>query len=113
MEFHELRKPFYLDPDTLIVKFPAQKHMNCSHAEWFTDLGYPYMHTIRGYYWKGKDEEFIMLYNNNYSIPNLSINVFTYLFEYFPTIQWIGVGCYKGKLGEIWKPQIKVYNGEI
>jgi len=87
--------------------------MNCSHAEWFTDLGYPYMHTIRGYYWKGENEEFIMLYNNNYSIPNLSINVFTYLFEYFPTIQWIGVGCHKGKPGEIWKPQIKVYNEEI
>ena len=72
MNFNEIRKPFYLDPDTLIVKFPASKHMSCSHAEWFTDLGYPYLHTIRGYYWKHEDAEFIMIYNNNYSIPNLS-----------------------------------------
>lgn len=107
-EFHNNRKPFYLDPDNLLVKFPTSKHMNTSHAVWFTDMSYPFLHTVRGYYYKDETSEFIMIYINDFAIPNLSVNVFSYLFEYFPTIQFIGVGCNKGKVGEIWKPQMKI-----
>lgn len=35
-QFHTIRKPLYLDPETLLVKFPTSKHMNSSHAEWFS-----------------------------------------------------------------------------
>lgn len=43
LEFHNIRKPFYLDVETLLVKFPTSKHMNTSHAQWFSDIGYPYV----------------------------------------------------------------------
>lgn len=52
LEFHKTRKPLYLDDNTLLVKFPTSKHMNASHAEWFSQEGIPYLHTIRGYYRK-------------------------------------------------------------
>lgn len=32
-EFHKNRKPLYIHPETLLVKFPSAKHMNSSHAE--------------------------------------------------------------------------------
>lgn len=49
-----------------------------------------------------------MLYWNDYEIPNVNVSLFSYLFEYFPTIKWIGLGCYKGQVGEIWKPKLVV-----
>lgn len=51
-EFHAIRKPLYLDSETLLVKFPTSKHMNTSHAQWFSEIGYPFVHTVRGYYMK-------------------------------------------------------------
>lgn len=107
-EFHTVRKPLYLDPDTLLIKFPTAKHMNSSHAEWFHDVGIPFIHTIRGYYYKTDDEEFIVLYWNDFEIPNLNISILVYIFEYFPNIQWIGLGCHKGNIGDIWKPKLIV-----
>lgn len=106
------RKPFYLDPETLCVKFPVAKFMNTSHAEWFTEYGYPYVHTVRGYYWCDDDDEFIMLYWNDFEIPNINASLFSYLFEYFPNVKWVGLGCYKTKEGEIWKPRFKVTRGK-
>ena len=112
-EFHEIRKPFYIDPDSLLVIYPTQKHMDNSHAEWFTDIKYPFVHTIRGYYWKHNEEEFLMIYINDFGIPNMSVHMFMYLFEYFPNIQWIGIGCHIGQPGEIWKPKIKIYREKV
>lgn len=105
-EFHTIRKPLYLDPDTLLVRFPTSKHMNSSHAEWFQDIGVPFVHTVRGYYYKIEDEEYVVLYWNDFEIPNLNVSILTYIFEYFPNIQWIGLGCHKGEVGEIWKPKL-------
>ena len=90
-EFHKIRKPFFIHPDTLLVIFPAQKHMNVSHAQWFTEMGYVYVHTVRGYYWKDEEDEYIMLYWNDFEIPNVNASIFAYLFDYFPTIKWIGM----------------------
>lgn len=108
-EFHLNRKPLYIDNDTLLVRFPTSKHMNCSHSEWFTDLGIPWCHTIRGYYYKTDEEEFIMVYWNNFEIPNVTVLLVNYLFEHFPNLSWIGLGCKVGQVGELWEPQIKVY----
>lgn len=108
-QFHTIRKPLYLDPETLLVKFPTSKHMNSSHAEWFSDYGIPFMHTVRGYYIKNEEDEYLMLYWNDFEIPNITTAVFSYLFEYFPQIKWIGLGCHKGKVGEIWMPKLKIY----
>lgn len=110
-EFHELRKPFIVEPDSMLVKFPTTKHMNKSHAEWFTDVGYTWIHTLRGYYMKTEEDEFIMLYWNDFEVPNVVASLYSYLFEFFPTIKWVGLGCHKGKIGEIWKPKYKITRG--
>ena len=108
-EFHQTRIPFYLDNDTLLIKVPSKnKHLNGSHAEWFNEIDYPYLHTVRGYLYKDCKEPHIMIYWNDFEIPNVNVNIFIYLFEYFPEAQWIGVGCNKGKPGEEWTPKLKV-----
>lgn len=110
-EFHLNRKPLYIDSDSLLVRFPTSKHMNTSHAEWFTDMGYPWCHAIRGYLWETENHEDdrIVIYWNNFEIPNITCMVLNYLFEYFPNIKWVGLGCKVGKVGEIWEPQLKIY----
>ena len=55
-----------------------------------------------------EEEEFVMLYWNNFDIPNITICILSYIFAYFPEIDWIGLGCHQGKDGERWEPQLKV-----
>lgn len=105
-EFYTLRTPLYLDSDTLNIKIAKGKFANMSHAEWLNDLGYPFLHTIRGYYMKTEDDEYIMLYWNDFEVPNVNVSLFSYIFEYFPNLKWLG--CHIGKEGEIWKPKYKV-----
>lgn len=109
--FHSARKPFYIDAETLLIKFPTSRHINCSHAQWFTEIGMPFVHCVRGYYKKTEDEEFIMIYWNDFEIPNINASLIPYLFEYFPNIDYVGLGCDKGKPGEVWKPKFKIVRG--
>lgn len=109
-EFHNKRKPLYLDINTLLVKFPTSKHMNSSHAKWFSESNIPFTHTVRGYY---LEDECVMLYWNNFEVPNINTSLFSYIFEYFPTIKWLGLGCHIGKIGESWKPIYKVYRENV
>lgn len=108
-EFNTKRKPFYIDLDTLLVRFPDGKHSNMSHAEWFADYGIPWAHMVRGYYMKTEEDEFVVIYWNDFEIPNVTAALFPYLFEHFVNIKWIGLGCNKGKLGEVWRPKLKVF----
>lgn len=110
-EFHASRKPFYIDSETLDVKFPSQKYMRTSHAVWFTELGYPYVHTVRGYYVENEQDCFVMIYWNDFEIPNINMQAIPYLFEYFPKCKWIGLGCNKGPIGEMWTPKLKITRG--
>jgi len=109
-EFLSIRKPFYIDSDTLLIKFPPAKFMDTRLSQWFTEYNIPFQFKIRGYLMETEnhDNDYIMIYWNNYSIPNISLEVLGYLFNHFPNIKWIGLGCHIGKLGEIWKPQLKV-----
>lgn len=109
-EFYKGRKPFYIDNELLLVRFPTSKHMDCSHAKWFSEVGYPYVHTVRGYY---IEDSHIILYWNDFEIPNVNVSIFPYLFEYFPTIKYIGLGCHKGKIGEEWKPKLIITRGNV
>ena len=105
-EFHQLRKPLFVHPETLLIKFPGAKHLNSSCAEWFSNEGIPYLHTIRGYY--NERDKYLMLYANDFEIPDVVVKFLNYVFEYFPTIEWIGLSCNKGEIGEIWPPKLKV-----
>lgn len=108
-EFHNVRIPLYVDSDTLTVKIAKGKYANMSHAEWFYEINYPFLHTVRGYYMKTEEDEYIMLYWNDYEVPNINASIFSYIFAYFPSIKWVGLGCHVGKPGEIWEPKYKVY----
>lgn len=95
---------FYLN-EKLLVRFPTSKHYGTSHAKWFSDEGITFLHTIRGYL---IEDEYIMIYSNDFEIPDMNVKIISYLFEFFPTIKWIGLGCEKGKIGEVWQPKLKV-----
>lgn len=111
--FHITRVPLYLDIDTLNVKLAKGKYADMSHAEWFNEIGYPFVHTVRGYYVKTDDDEYIMLYWNDFEVPNINVSLFSYIFSYFPTLKWLGLGCHIGKEGEFWKPKYKIYKYDI
>lgn len=106
-EFHNNRTPFYIDNETLLIKMASNKYKDWTHVKWFNEINYPFLHTIRGYFIEGEDPH-IIIYWNDFEIPNANFSLLSYLFEYFPTIKWIGVGCNKGKVGEEWKPKLKV-----
>lgn len=110
-EFLHKRKQFYIDPNSGIVRFPTSKHSDTTHAVWFTDMNYQFCSIMRGYFMETEDNknDFIMLYVNNYEIPDCTTSIFTYLFLNFPTLKWIGLGCHVGKEGEIWEPKLRIY----
>lgn len=112
-EFHDNRVPLYLDIDTFNIKLAKGKFANMSHAEWFNELNYPFVHTIRGYYMKTEDDEYIILYWNDFEVPNINVSLFSYIFSYFPTLKWLGLECHVGKSGEIWEPKYKIYKTSI
>ena len=106
-EFHNKRMMFYID-DASIIKFCTNaKYKDSTHAKWFSDMNIPYLHTVRGYYVEGEDH--ITIYVNDFEIPDLNIKMCGYLFEYFPEIKWIGIGCHKDIVGSVWEPKLKVY----
>lgn len=77
-EFHTIRQSLYLD-DNLNIKVATGKYANLSHAEWFSAIGYPYVHTVRGYYMKTEDDEYVILYWNDFEVPNVNASLFAYI----------------------------------
>ena len=73
------------------------------HAFLSKKYGYNWMFAIRGYYWPGSH---VMLYMGDYETPNCTTLVTPYIFQYFSDVNYIGFGCDKGEVGEIWKPKI-------
>ncbi len=104
------RKPFYLDNDTLLVKFPNAKYYKTSHAEWFAGDGVPFVNTIRG--WWDQENKNIIIYWNDFAIPPISMGIISYLFEAFYEIESIGVGAIMGNKDELWKPRLVIKKNE-
>jgi len=102
-EFLEKRTPIWLEGDDLHVSTPSASDRNDMHHFLSKKYGYNWLYAIRGYYWPGSH---VMLYSFDYETPNCTTMVATYLFNYFPDIKYVGFGCNKGKVGEIWDPKI-------
>ena len=102
-EFLEKRIPIWLEGDDLHVSTPSKNDGNDMHAFLSKKYGYSWLFAIRGYYWPGSH---VMLYIGDYECPNCTTLVVPYLFNYFYDIKYIGFGCNKGKVGEIWPPKI-------
>ena len=104
-EFLEKRTPIWLEGEDLHISTPSNMDKNDMHAFLAKKYGYSWLFAIRGYYWPGSH---LVLYIGDYECPNCTTLVTPYLFNYFPDIKWIGFGCNKGKIGEIWQPKILV-----
>lgn len=104
-EFLQKRKPVYVDPDSGLATVVTTSNLRDKNfAEIFSNLKVYWLNTIRGYIW----EDCLMLYINDYEIPNFAIGTAVYFFTFFPEISWIGLGCNKGKPGEVWSPKLIV-----
>lgn len=109
-EFLKYRTPIWLQGQDLHISRPTGTDVNDFHAYLSKKYGYDWMFAIRGYYWP---KSHVTLYIGDYETPNCTIMIAPYLFNYFPDIKYIGFGCNKGEIGEIWKPKICVYKDEI
>lgn len=104
-EFLEKRLPVWLHPETALLHIVSNQERNMNFQEIFMRLHIPWLFTTRGYIY----EDHMILYINDYEIPNVNVSLLNYIFAYFPDIEWVGLGCNKGKQGEFWKPKLKVY----
>lgn len=105
-EFLEKRIPIWLEGEDLHISRPTSNvDRNDMHTYLSKKYGYNWLFAIRGYYWPGSH---VMLYIGDYECPNCTTLVAPYLFSAFPDINYIGFGCNKGKVGEIWEPKILI-----
>ena len=104
-EFLEKRTPIWLEGDDLHISTPSNMDKNDMHVFLSKKYGYNWLFAIRGYYWPGSH---VQLYNGDYETPNCTTYVSQYLFSYFPDIKYVGFGCNKGKVGEIWPPKVTI-----
>ena len=105
-EFLEKRTPIWLEGEDLHISRPSSNaDKSDMHSYLSKKYGYNWMFAIRGYYWPGSH---VMLYIGDYECPNCTTLVAPYIFAAFPDINYIGFGCNKGKVGEIWEPKILI-----
>lgn len=102
-EFLNNRTPLFIDENVKIVVIKGTKY-NRPLIEILQDYGYSWLGINRGYH---KDNH-IMLYVNDFQIPNCNVILLQALFAYFPEVEWIGLGCLVGEPGEEWKPRLIV-----
>lgn len=109
-EFLKARTPVYIDDNTGILLKVSQANLKDQpFTTIFYELKIPWLNTTRGYLYK----DFLVLYVNDYEIPNLNMIINQYLFSHLKDIKWIGYGCYKSKPGEFWEPKLKVYRNDL
>lgn len=104
-EFLEKRIPIWLEGDDLHVSTPSSADRKDMHVFLSKKYGFNWLWSIRGYYWP---DSHVQLYQGDYETPNCTTMVSSYLFNYFPDIKYVGFGCNKGKVGELWTPKITI-----
>lgn len=110
-EFLENRHPFYLSGEELDICFPTGNDRKNTHDYLAKKYGYSWIFSIRGYWWPNSH---VALYQGDYETPNMTVYVCQYLFNHFKDINYIGLGCNKGKPGEVWTNKIYILrSGEL
>lgn len=104
-EFLENRIPLYIDENVRIHVVPKNNRKD-SLINILQKDGYSWIATTRGYY--NEQEQYVMLYTNNFEIPNCYVLLIQAIFAYFPNIKWVGLGCIVGEPGDYWEPILKV-----
>lgn len=104
-EFLQKRTPIYINPQTgILTVVNSASIRDLDFARIFFDLKIHWLNATRGYVM----DKHAILYVNDYEIPAFAIDCIVYIFNYLPDIEWIGLGCNKGKPGEIWKPKLVI-----
>ena len=109
-EFLEKRIPFWLEGENLTITIPNNNDKLTPHSNLCKKYGYNWIYAIRGYNWPGSH---VQIYTADYETPNMTVLAIQYLFEFFKDAKYVGIGCNKGKIGEIWEPKLKMLNNEI
>ena len=102
-KFLEERTPLYLIGDNMNITLVTGKDKDDIHSHLCKQYGINWMRTIRGYWIPNK---LVCIYIGDYEIPNISIEIIQYIFNFFKDINYLGIGCNKGEVGEIWEPKI-------
>lgn len=109
-EFLTERTPVFVHPETGSATIVNNTNLkDKDFAEIFSNLKIGWFDTTRGYIYKDR----LMLYVNDYELPRFAVGCCVYFFNFFPDIEWIGLGCNKGKPGEVWSPKLIVKRGGI
>ena len=103
-EFLCSRIPFFLDENSNVV-IPTTNYQNNRHLDIMDKYNYNWHSNVRGYI---DPDNFVMMYIADYEIPNVTAWLIQYIFNKFPNIKWIGLGCIKGKPGEYWRPRMVI-----
>lgn len=99
-DFRSKRTMFYFDNAGNIM-FPDINNKDSSFEKWFLEKKINIETTIRGYVYGREARVYI---GKDYKVPNLSVNQYNILKEYFDC--WdIQLGLVKGEIGEVWKGQ--------
>ena len=108
--FLEERQPVYIDNDTGIALQVTNTNLKDKPFTYiFKELRVVWLNTTRGYLY----DNHLILYVNDFEIPNLNFVMMQYLFQHFNEIEWIGLGLHKGKKDTFWEPKLKVYCNDI
>lgn len=107
-EFHKSRIAFMLIENKIIYL----ENSSMSHFEWYISLGYKkeqFKNIIRGYYKDGK----IVFYKDDFTYDNDVIEIAKKINEEIKKYvndrnAEVYVGVKKGKIGEIWEPELKI-----
>ena len=103
-EFLNKRIPFFIDDNSSIV-IPTSNLRHLKHVELCEKYNYSWHSNVRGYV---NPDKYAMIYIADYDLPNVSAWLLQYIFNRFPNIDWIGLGCIKGEIGEFWRPRMVV-----
>ena len=107
-EFHKSRIAFMLIENKIIYL----ENSSMSHLEWYLSLGYEkeeFKNIIRGYYKEGK----IVFYKDDFTYDNEVIEIAKKINDEIKKYAndknaEVYVGVKKGKIGEIWEPELKI-----
>ena len=102
-EFLKGRMPYWLEGEELRIIMPSNTDKTDVHSHLSKKYGYSWIYALRGYWWP---HSHAMIYTGDYETPNMTIGVVKYLLNYFDDINWLGIGCDKGKPGEFWLPKV-------
>lgn len=101
----KIKRPFYLDENSMI-RFPKREvYNNTTHELWFRDENIPTVGIVRGYF----HNNHISVYINDYDIPPIHPAVIMDWFNTYNNLTYVELGAHK--IGEEEVPKLVMFRG--